>query len=74
LYQCDFADTKFYQLEALVFSEGKQHKKALWLELERFRAGEVGLLPEQSLALWMHIERFKSGELRLVPEQCLDYL
>ncbi|MEH2457067.1 NUDIX hydrolase [Nostoc sp.] len=47
LYQCDFADYKFYQLESLVFSESQTHKhKALWIDISRFKSGELRLVPE----------------------------
>ncbi|MBV9387705.1 MAG: NUDIX hydrolase [Chroococcidiopsidaceae cyanobacterium CP_BM_ER_R8_30] len=49
LYQCDFADPKFYQLDQLVFSEGKRQKTALWVEISRFKSGELRLVPEQFL-------------------------
>jgi 8-oxo-dGTP pyrophosphatase MutT (NUDIX family) len=49
LYKCDFADTKFYQLESLVFSEGEHHQHtALWIDIARFKSGELILVPEQS--------------------------
>jgi len=47
LYQCDFADPKFYQLQQLVFAEGKRKKTALWVEVSRFKSGELKLVPEQ---------------------------
>ncbi|WP_414563153.1 MULTISPECIES: NUDIX hydrolase [unclassified Anabaena] len=48
LYQCDFADTKFYQLESLIFSESEHHKhKALWLDISRFKSAELKLVPEE---------------------------
>jgi 8-oxo-dGTP pyrophosphatase MutT (NUDIX family) len=47
LYQCDFADSKFYQLESLIFSESQHHKhKALWIDISRFKSGELRLVPE----------------------------
>jgi len=47
LYQCDFAEPKFYQLESLIFSESETHKhRALWLNIERFKSGELKLVPE----------------------------
>lgn len=47
LYECDFADPKFYQLDQLVFAEGKRQKMARWVEVEGLTAGEVFLVPEQ---------------------------
>ncbi|MFB2918043.1 NUDIX hydrolase [Aerosakkonema funiforme] len=49
VYQCDFADPKFYQMDNIVFAEGKRKKTALWLEIERFKSGELKLVPEQFL-------------------------
>ncbi|MEH2027655.1 NUDIX hydrolase [Nostoc sp.] len=47
LYQCDFADSKFYKLESLVFSESQHHKhRALWIDIARFKSGELILVPE----------------------------
>jgi 8-oxo-dGTP pyrophosphatase MutT (NUDIX family) len=47
LYQCDFVDSKFYQLESLIFSESQHHKhKALWMDISRFKSGELRLVPE----------------------------
>lgn len=46
LYQCDFAEPKFYRLEELVFAEGKRKKVALWVDIERFRSEELILFPE----------------------------
>ncbi|WP_427160258.1 NUDIX hydrolase [Aliinostoc sp. HNIBRCY26] len=48
LYQCDFADFKFYQLESLVFSEGENHQHtALWMDISRFKSGELTLVPQE---------------------------
>jgi 8-oxo-dGTP pyrophosphatase MutT (NUDIX family) len=46
LYECDFVDQKFYQLESLIFAEGERKKKALWVEINRFNNGELKLVPE----------------------------
>jgi len=47
LYQCDFADPKFYQLESLIFSESETHKhRALWIDISCFKSGELRLVPE----------------------------
>ncbi|MBW4495127.1 MAG: NUDIX hydrolase [Oscillatoria princeps RMCB-10] len=46
LYQCDFADSKFYLLEQLTFAEGERQKKALWVEFDKFKSGELRLVPE----------------------------
>jgi len=49
IYQCDFVDQKFYQLEQLVFSEGDRQKTALWVNIERFKSGKLRLVPETFL-------------------------
>ncbi|MBW4606924.1 MAG: NUDIX hydrolase [Hassallia sp. WJT32-NPBG1] len=49
VYKCDFVDSKFYQLESLVFAEGERQKTALWVEISRFKSGELKLVPEQFL-------------------------
>lgn len=49
VYQCDFVDKKFYQLEEIVFTEGKRKKRAIWVEIERFKSGELKLVPEDFL-------------------------
>jgi len=49
IYQCDFVDPKFYQLQQLVFSEGERKKTALWVEINRFKSGELVLVPQQFL-------------------------
>ena len=49
VYQCDFVDHKFYQLKEINFVEGKRKKRALWVEIERFKSGEFKLVPEQFL-------------------------
>lgn len=49
VYQCDFVEPKFYQLESLIFTEGKRQKMALWIEVDRFKTGELKLVPAQFL-------------------------
>ena len=51
VYQCDFVDAKFYELESLVFAEGKRQKTALWVDITLFKSGELLLVPEPFLAL-----------------------
>jgi 8-oxo-dGTP pyrophosphatase MutT (NUDIX family) len=46
LYRCDFVDQKFYQLTETTFLEGTRQKKALWVEIDRLRSGELRLVPE----------------------------
>lgn len=47
LYECDFVEPTFYQLQELVFAEGERQKTALWVEISRFKSGELKLVPEQ---------------------------
>ena len=49
VYQCDFVDPKFYQLEKLTFAEGERKKTALWVEISRFKSGELLLVPDPFL-------------------------
>lgn len=49
VYECDFVESKFYQLEQIVFAERKRKKTALWIEISRFKSGELLLVPEQFL-------------------------
>ena len=49
LYECDFVESKFYQREEIKFNEGKRQKTALWVNVDRFRSGELHLVPEQFL-------------------------
>ncbi len=46
LYQCDFVDDRFYQLEELTFAEGERRKRALWLPIEAFTKGDLVLYPD----------------------------
>ncbi|WP_414552305.1 NUDIX hydrolase [Anabaena sp. CCY 0017] len=51
LYECDFVDSKFYQLESLIFSESKNHQhKALWVDIADFKSGKLRLVPEDFFA------------------------
>lgn len=49
LYECDFADPRFYQLEEVMFMESHEQHKALWIKSDRFRLGELHLVPEACL-------------------------
>lgn len=49
IYECDFVDPQFYHLEQIVFAEGERKKRALWVEIDRFKSGELKLVPEQFL-------------------------
>lgn len=50
VYQCDFVDTTFYQLDPIVFPEGDRKKRALWLDISHLKSGKLRLVPEQFLA------------------------
>jgi 8-oxo-dGTP pyrophosphatase MutT (NUDIX family) len=52
LFESDFVDPKFYQLDKLDFSEGERQKTALWVDINRFKSGELRLVPEQFLDYW----------------------
>lgn len=49
LYQCDFVDPKFYQIEEMFFAEGERQKKALWVDINLFKSGELRIVPENFL-------------------------
>jgi 8-oxo-dGTP pyrophosphatase MutT (NUDIX family) len=49
LYRCDFADRKFYNLSSLTFNEGDRQKIALWVNIQRFKSGELILYPDNFL-------------------------
>ena len=49
LYQCDFADPKFYQLKQIDFKEGKRKKTALWLNIPACLSGQIRVVPQQFL-------------------------
>ncbi|QYO68803.1 NUDIX domain-containing protein [Leptolyngbya sp. 7M] len=49
LYQCDLADPQFYQQEVISGYEGDQMLTAHWVEIERFKSGELLLVPEECL-------------------------
>jgi 8-oxo-dGTP pyrophosphatase MutT (NUDIX family) len=49
VYRCDFAEPKFYQLESLIFYEGNSSHQALWVKSDRFKTGELRLVPEAFL-------------------------
>jgi 8-oxo-dGTP pyrophosphatase MutT (NUDIX family) len=46
IYECDFVEPKFYQIEEITFMEKKRKKRALWVESDRFKSGELRLVPE----------------------------
>lgn len=47
LYQCEFVEPKFYQLESLAFADGEWEFTALWMPIDRFRSGELRLVPDK---------------------------
>jgi hypothetical protein len=50
LYRCDFCDPKFYELDELTFFDGSdQAITAKWVEGDRFKSGELWLVPEPCL-------------------------
>jgi 8-oxo-dGTP pyrophosphatase MutT (NUDIX family) len=46
VYQCDFADRRFYQSESFTACEGGTEFIAFWEESDRFKSGELRLVPE----------------------------
>ena len=51
LYQCDFVDPKFYEIDELTFEEKERKKTALWLNIEDCKMGKLLVLPEDFLNL-----------------------
>ena len=49
LYQCDFVEPKYYQLEKQEFTEGERKKTAVWVDINQCKSGELRLVPEQFL-------------------------
>lgn len=49
LYQCDFADSKFYQLDQIEFTEGTHKGIALWLDIADCKSEKLRVVPEQFL-------------------------
>ncbi len=47
LYQCDFVDSKFYELESLDFADGDGEHTAFWMPIDRFQSGELRLVPDK---------------------------
>ncbi|MEG4807670.1 NUDIX domain-containing protein [Microcoleus sp. F8-D3] len=47
LYQCDFVDSKFYELDSLDFADGDGEHTAFWMPIEHFRSGELRLVPDK---------------------------
>lgn len=50
LYQCDFAEPTFYQIQEMTFFDGSEKPIiAKWVQCDRFRSGELRLVPEACL-------------------------
>jgi 8-oxo-dGTP pyrophosphatase MutT (NUDIX family) len=48
VYQCDFVDPKFYQLDELTFFEiDNTEYKALWIDIDLIKSGELCLVPSE---------------------------
>lgn len=53
-YQCDFADPRFYQLDQITFMDGSKDETnqpvtAYWIAYERFKVGDLWLVPDACL-------------------------
>ncbi len=49
LYQCDFVDLKFYQLDQMEFTDTEQKHTAFWMDIKQCKSGELRIVPEQFL-------------------------
>jgi len=49
LYRCDFADPALYLTEKIVVCEGNSTEIAYWIPVEKFKSGELRLVPEECL-------------------------
>lgn len=49
LYSCDFADSRFYQLQELTFTEKTRTKIALWVDINSCLSRELIVVPEEFL-------------------------
>ena len=49
LYECDFADPKFYQCDQLEFTEGEDKHTAFWLDIPECKSGNLRIVPEEFL-------------------------
>jgi len=49
LYECDFVDPKFYQLQQIPFTEKKKQKLGLWVAIDKLKSGELYVVPSQFL-------------------------
>jgi 8-oxo-dGTP pyrophosphatase MutT (NUDIX family) len=46
VYQADFADEKFYEIESINFKEKERVKTALWVKINELKSGNLKLVPE----------------------------
>lgn len=46
LYEGDFVDPKFYEIEEVTFNEGERKKVARWVDLDKCSSGELKVVPE----------------------------
>lgn len=49
LYQCQLADPHLYEVESIIGQENGAPHTAHWIEVERFKSGELRLVPEACL-------------------------
>lgn len=49
VYRADFADQRFYQVDSLIGQETNGTFKALWVAIDRFKSGQLRLVPEAFL-------------------------
>lgn len=48
VYECDFVNSKFYQLDELTFFElDNSQQKALWIDIASVKSGKLRLVAEQ---------------------------
>ena len=48
VYECDFVDSNYYQLEKLAFFEADNSPcTAVWIDISRFQSGELRLVPDK---------------------------
>jgi NADH pyrophosphatase NudC (nudix superfamily) len=50
LYQCELTDPRFYEAESIAGLENEVPFTAHWIEVERFKSGELLLVPEACLS------------------------
>ncbi|MGB7272128.1 MAG: NUDIX hydrolase [Geitlerinemataceae cyanobacterium] len=71
LYRCDFVDSQLYQIDEILFTEGDRKKKALWIDFQRIKSGELRIVPEGFFTLCRNIEvAIRSGDFCFFKGQC----